>query len=106
MDSNDELKEIDIKNHTSYCFNDIIEIKYFDPDNILIDEKSYENILVYNISYKSLIHSKPLRIRFSKMEEFIRIYYGTRYLLLFRNEKYDSIYNRIRYLISVKSGIT
>ena len=33
-----------------YYFNDIIEIEDFDSDNILKDEKSYENILVYNIS--------------------------------------------------------
>ena len=37
---------------------------------------------------------------------FIRDYDGTRYLVLFGPEKYDSIYNRIRYLISHKSGIT
>ena len=30
----------------------------------------------------------------------------TRYLVLFVSEKYDSIYDRIRYLISVKSCIT
>ena len=30
----------------------------------------------------------------------------TRWLVLFGCEKYNSIYNRIRYLISVKSGIT
>ena len=47
-----------------YCFNDIIKIDNFDPDNILQDKKSSENILVYNISHKSLIDSKPLRIRF------------------------------------------
>ena len=34
------------------------------------------------------------------------IYDGTRYLVLFGAEKYDLIYNRIRYLIGVKSGIT
>ena len=28
-----------------------IKIKNFNLDNILIDEKSYKNILVYNISY-------------------------------------------------------
>ena len=42
-----------------------------------------------------------MRIRFDKIEWFIRVYNGTRYLVLF-----DSIYNQIRYLISVKSGIT
>ena len=31
---------------------------------------------------------------------------GTRYLVLSGGEKHDSIYNRIRYLIGVKSGIT
>ena len=38
----------------------------FDLDNILIDEKSHENILIYDISYKTLIGSKPLQIRFDK----------------------------------------
>ena len=56
--------------------------------------------------YKSLIDSKPLRIRFNKIDGLLRVYDGTRYLVLFRCEKYDSICNRIRYLISVKSDIT
>ena len=51
MDSNDELKEIDIKNPTCNYFDDIIKIEDFNLDNILIDEKSYENVLVCNISY-------------------------------------------------------
>ena len=50
MESNEKLKEIAIKNCMCYYFNDIIEIEDFDFDNILKDEKSYENILVYNIS--------------------------------------------------------
>ena len=33
----------------------MIKLEDFDLDNILIDEKSYENSLVYNISYKILI---------------------------------------------------
>ena len=84
---------------------DIIIIEDFDPDNILIDEKSYENILVCNNPYKSLIDSKPLRIRFDKIYGFIRDYDGTRYLVLFGSEKYDSTYNRIRYLLNMKSSI-
>ena len=79
---------------------------YFDLDNILKDEKSYKNILSYNISYKSLSDYKPFRIRVDKIDVFIRVYDGTRYLVLFGSEKYDSIYDRIRYLISVKSDIT
>ena len=50
--------------------------------------------------------AKPLRVRFDKIDGFIRVYDGTRYLVLFGSEKYNSIYNKIRYLISVKGGIT
>ena len=71
-----------------------------------MDEKSYENILVYKISYKNLIGAKSMRIRLDKIDGFIRIYNGKRYLVLFGTEKYDAIFNRISYLIGVKSGIT
>ena len=33
----DKVKDIDIKNRTYYFFNDIINIKNFDPNNIRID---------------------------------------------------------------------
>ena len=80
-----------------YYSDDIIKIEDFDLDNILTDEKSYENVLAYNISYKSLIDSnKPLHIRFDKTDGFIKVYDGTRYLVLFGIEKYDSIYDWIR----------
>ena len=78
----------------------------FDPFSILIDTKSHENILVYNISYKSLIDSMPLRIRFDKVDGFIRGYDGIRYLVLTGSQKHDSIYNRTGYFISVKNDIT
>ena len=50
MESNDKLNGTDIKDRMGYCFDDAIKIKDFDLDNILKDEKSYKNILVYNIS--------------------------------------------------------
>ena len=39
-----KVKEIEIKVQTYYFFNDIINIKNFDPDKIKTDEKSYKNI--------------------------------------------------------------
>ena len=98
-------KKNKIKNCTYYYFNDIIKIQDFDLDNILIDEKSYKNILVYDISDKSLITAKPLHISFDKIDGFLKAYDGTRYLVLFGNKKYNFIYNKIRYLIGVKSSI-
>ena len=68
MDSNVELKEIDIKNCRCYYFNDIIKMEGFNLDNILVGENSCENILIYNISYKTLINAKLLHIRFDKID--------------------------------------
>ena len=53
-------------------------MRAFDFDNILLDEKSYENILIFDISYKTFMGSKPLRIRFDEIYGFIKIYDGIR----------------------------
>ena len=58
MDSNDKLKEIDVKNRRCYYFDDIIKVEDFNLDIILIYEKSFESILVCNISYKTFIDAK------------------------------------------------
>ena len=62
--------------------------------------------MICNISFKTLIDPKPLHIIFDKTDGFIRIYDGTRYFTLFGSEKYDAMCDRIRYLISLKSGMT
>ena len=49
--------------------------------------------------------AKPMHIRFDKVNGFIRVYDGTIYLVLFC-EKCNFLYNRIRYLIRIKSGIS
>ena len=101
-----ELKKVRIENRTCYYFDNKIKLEDFNLDNILIGEKSHENILIYDISYKTLIGSKPLRIRFDKIDGIIKIYDKTRYLTLFGTKKYDVVYDKIRYLISTKGGIT
>ena len=84
----------------------IIKLEHFDSNNFLVDKKSHENILIYDISYKTLIGSKPLHFRFDKIDGNIRTYDGTRYLAFFVSKKYDAVYNRIRYCTSLKSSIT
>ena len=49
----------------------------------------HKNTLLYNILYKTLTGAKPFRIRFNKVDGFIRIYDETRYLVLLGGEKYD-----------------
>ena len=40
-------------------------------DNIFLDKKSNKNILTYDILYKTLMGTKPLHIRFYKIDGFI-----------------------------------
>ena len=72
MESKGELKEINIKNLTCFYFDDITKVVDINFDNILLDKKSKkissENILIYDISYKSFMGEKPLHIRFDKVD--------------------------------------
>ena len=61
-----------------------------------------ERLLSINHTTKQFI----IIIKFNKMDGFIRVLGGTKYLVLLGLERYDVIYTRIRYLIGVKSGIT
>ena len=101
---NNELKKVCIKNRTCYYFVEIIKLELSDID-ILINEKSHENILI-DISYKTLIGPETLRIRFDKIDGFIKVSDGTKYLVLLGYLVLGpAIYNKIRYLISLKSSI-
>ena len=73
----------------------------------LLDEKSYktyENILIYDISYKTFIGAKRLRITFDEIDRFIKIYDGIRSIVLFDYEWFDKTCGRTKYLISEKGG--
>ena len=77
MNSNNKLEKSDVKNHAFCYFDDIINIIDLDLDNILLNEKSYENILIYDVVYKTPYGTKPLRVIFDKVYGYIRKYDGT-----------------------------
>ena len=60
----------------------------------MLDETSCRNILIYDVQ------------KFDWHKRFIWDLDGTNYLVLFGLKKYDAIYDRIRYLMGLKSGIT
>ena len=92
---------------TCYYFDDVIKDIDINFSNILSDEKLYENISVYDISYKSSTGPKLLRIRFDKVDWFIRVRDDEfRYLVLFDFGLFDKICDKSKYLISEKGGIT
>ena len=102
MESEDEFKKIDIKNRTFYYFDYTMGIIDINFSNISVDEKKYEHILIYDISYKTIfIGSIPLHIRFNKIDDFIKIYDGIRYIVLF-SYLYNEICNRMKCLMKKK----
>ena len=70
-----KAKDISMKNHIYYFFDDVFNIKNFDLNNIKTDEKLYKNILIYYIGYVTIKDSKyvningvnPLYLIFSKV---------------------------------------
>ena len=57
-----KVKYIDLKDHTYYFFDDSINIKIFDPNNIKIDETSYKKILIYYIGYVTIKDPRYVKI--------------------------------------------
>ena len=55
---NNELEKVHMKNRTCCYFNDVIQLGFFDLDNILIYKKLHKNTLIDDISHKTLIDSK------------------------------------------------
>ena len=108
-----KFKDIDIKNHTYYFFDDIINIKTLDPNNNKIDEKSYKNILIPYIGYGTIKDSKylkingvnPLYLIFSKVNGYFEEINKSKYLTLAPNEskeiikKYEELWCKISDLI-------
>ena len=65
------FKKLIVKIVCVFSFDDITNGTKINFNNILINKESYENILVYNISYKSQAGPKPLSIRFDKIVGYI-----------------------------------
>ena len=57
-----KFKDLSIKNRAYYFFDDIVNIKNFYENNIKIDEKSYENIHIYYIGYRTIKDSQYIKI--------------------------------------------
>ena len=89
-------------------FNDIINIKHFDLDNIKIDEKSYKNILVYYIGYErikkdlNIFSVNPLYLIFCYVKGYFKEISGNKYVTLVptneskEKKKYEELWIKMR----------
>lgn len=74
------IREMDIKNYIYYLFDVVTNIKSLDLNNIKIDEKLYQDILIYYNGYVTSNSVKTLYIIINKANEYIEENNGNNYL--------------------------
>ena len=60
--NNNKVKDVDTKNRTIYFFSVIINIENFNANNVKIDEKPYNNILIYYTRCVTIKDLKSVKI--------------------------------------------
>ena len=115
------VKQIDIKNRTYYFYNDMINIKNFEPNLLKIDRKSYKNIGIYNIGYitikkiddyENIYSVNPLYLTIAHASGYIEEKGVNKYLVFDSTDenkellkKYNDVWNGIKNKIEeVSSG--
>ena len=104
-----QKKEINIKERTYYFYNDIIDIKPFDSNNLKLDKKEYKDLDIYNIGYVTIkkigdcydVNSvNPLYLRIDNVSGYIEKINEDKYLDFdVRDEnkellkRYDNVFN-------------
>ena len=79
-------KQMNIKNRTYYFYNDLINVKDFDPKLLKLDQTSYKNIYIYYTGYTTKkdeykINSvNPLYLLVHRIDGFIEGKRGNKYL--------------------------
>ena len=102
-----ETKQINIKNRTSYFYNDIIDLKDFDAKLLITDKTSYKNFDIYYIvyvtikqidDYESIYSVNPLYLRIIHARGYIEEKNGNKYLI------FDSV-NEKKEVLKIWEGI-
>ena len=79
-------KQLNIKNRTYYFWNDLINLKDFDPKLLKLDKKSSLGISIYYISYDAKkseynINSvNPLYLLIAELDDYVKEKEGNKYL--------------------------
>ena len=108
------VKEINIKNRTYYFFDDMINIKDFDPNLLKIDKKSYKNIDIYYIGYITVKDSDYVKINsvnllyliISEVDGYIKEENGSKYLVFHSASENNEVLKKYNELWKgIKNGI-
>ena len=106
MNSDNKSKGIHIKIRICSYSDYIININDLNLD-ILLVEKSYENILVYNVAYKYQYEAKPVSIVFNNWM-YQKLWWKEIFSFIKNDsdEKCEIIFEIVRYIIMLKSNIS
>ena len=115
-----EVKQIEIKNRTYYFYNNMINLKNFDPNLLKIDKKSYKNIGIYDTGYitikkiddyENIYSVNPLYLIIAHANGYIEEKGVNKYLVFDSTDenkellkKYNDVFNGIRNKIKKISG--
>ena len=100
-----KVKELNIKNRTYYCLDDVINIEKFEPNLFKIDKKPYKDFNIYNIGYITIkkfgncenIHSaNPLYLIIYSATGYFKEKHCEKYLILDWKEKYEEVFSGIK----------
>ena len=109
-----EVKQIEIKNRTYYFYNDMINLKNFEPNLLRIDKKSYKNVgIYYNIGYitvkkiddyESIYSVNPLYFHVNHANVCIETKNGNKYLIFDSiDENKDLLKNTMMFGMELKT---
>ena len=104
-------KEINIKEGTYYFYNDIIDLKTFDSNNLKLDKKTYKVLDIFSIGYVTIkkigdcydVNSAhPLYLRINNASGYIKEVNKDKYFIFddtYKDkellEKYNNVFSRI-----------
>ena len=105
------IKEIHIKDRTYYFYDDIIDTKTFDSNNLKLDKKTYKDLDIFNIGYVTIkkiadcydVNSvNPLYLCIDNASGYIKEDWTHKYLIFDSTDenkellkRYDDVFNGI-----------
>ena len=103
-------KQINTKNRTYYFYNDLINIKDFDPNLLKLDKKSFKNIGVYYVGYitkedEYKINSvNPLYLLVHRIDGLIEEKEGSKYLNIASTDSISEVLKNMKMFRVVNHG--
>ena len=108
-----KVTDLNIKNKTYYFFNDMINIKDFESNLLMIDKKPHKDFDIYYVGYitikkiadcNNIRSANPLYLIFNSATGYFKEENDEKYLILDSTEKYEEVFSEIKSEIETING--